>query len=223
MAIVNLLVIPFSNQAFFGYTWGQVLNGIFIISAFSVLIQMEMENKHFRDNRPSIKIKPFVQDHYRSKLEIYNYGAKATFSVKGKIITSDLIKQSQLYEMCWDVKDGVIYNKDTGIILVAEKCYPMNHTEICVKIFYKGITPGSIEFEHFMVGYWNKDENHIIKKDIPPQSTMLEITITSEPPLRKPFSKLIFELSQPNITNLELKYIRSGTRKLKIDKEGYLS
>ena len=175
---------------------------------------------------PKIKVKPFVDLSKCAKLEILNNGARAEFTATFRIIKDRHNDSSNLFEMVWETPKTINY-KGSGAISVARKVH-IREPEWpimtpAIKLFYNVINTGSVE--SLTTGYWDEHDD-MIDQTKPPSNIYIEISITAEPPLRKSFTNMMFELSQSTIHDLNFTYCNrqiDNIRKLKLGKEGYLS
>lgn len=210
LEIVNILLTPFSQIAFLRFTWGQIIHVVVILSFLALLISMEIENK----KRPNIKIKPVISDQV-AKLEILNNGGISQFSAVAKIVKNHHNILNSTYILCCEQggykaeigKDGI------GTMIIADQSF---YGLLKMPVITSG------EKKMMDIASWPKDQWQSPQTDKPPDDVYLEISITADNNMRKKFSSLVFKLSQKSITDLQFEYVESKTRKLKLDKDGYL-
>ena len=222
LGLISLFSASFSNVAFSDFTWGQVIGSVFVIAALAEVIQIEFENRNLRNKIPSIKIRPIVSNRKAAILEIYNNGGNATFTATAKIIKGHPDHLNEIYTLYWEPKGANtdIDKNGTGKILVAlQEAIRPNPLLIGLTMF-KVTDKGR---ELFYEAIWGLGDLGQVNTDRPPTDIHVKISITSIPPLKREFNNLEFRLSQPSITQLSFEYIGSSTRKLKLDREGYLN
>jgi hypothetical protein len=199
--------------------WGRI--GFIAFLVFVVLTGWR-ELDLWLQQKPRIKIRPFVDASQCAKLEIFNYGASAKFTATYKIIQGRHCDLTNMYMSHWETED-VIDGNASGVIAIAQKTHihdSMLHTPAIELLFRT--QDGTIGRQ--ITGYWTTGNNGVIRETNPPPSVLLEMTVTSPTMLKKAFNRVRFELSQTTLADLKFAYVKTmTTRKLKTDKEGYLN
>ena len=181
MAIITLFITtPFSQYVFNNITWGQLIYSIFILSTLIVITQLEIENRILNSKRPTVKIIPKPRG-YRTTLEIYNKGGSATFHAEFRTLWRypDQWQPSEPYTMCWksEGEKAVIHKGETKIIEVAEQIYDRNNAPQ-LQLHY-------IKYSFGQAGLIIKDW---------PNTIYLQVSVTSDPILKKPWNNQIYKL-----------------------------
>jgi len=170
---------------------------------------------------PSIKIKPLVSNN-TATLEVYNNGGCATFKAVARIIKGHPSRLGQLYALYWegDGTKATIGKYGIAKIVIASQEIIMPNRSIIGLAMFVMKDGGKSRFNG---GVWPLGEHGEILRNTPPENIYLEVSIFAEDqPLKRRFNDIKFILSQASITKLNFAYIGCKTRKLKLDKEGYL-
>jgi hypothetical protein len=208
LGIVGPLLTPLSQVAFWGMTWERIIILTFLIGGMIIYIQTEIENR----KRPNIKVRPLVSDR-AAVLEVFNKGGISQFRVLAKIMRNH--SRGPAITLCWEPggNKSEIERDGSGTIIVAYQ-------------FGVGLlntpTMTSEGKKHLTIAAWPLDKWGEPQTDLPPDDVYLEISITADKNLRKTFSRMIFKLTQTSFTNLHFEYVKSESRKLKIEKDGFL-
>jgi hypothetical protein len=179
-----------------------------LIAGMIIYIQTEIENR----KRPNIKVRPLVSDR-AAVLEVFNKGGISQFRVLAKIMRNH--SRGPAITLCWEPggNKSEIERDGSGTIIVAYQ-------------FGVGLlntpTMTSEGKKHLTIAAWPLDKWGEPQTDLPPDDVYLEISITADKNLRKTFSRMIFKLTQTSFTNLHFEYVKSESRKLKIEKDGFL-
>lgn len=188
MEIIHLFITPFSSIAFCGFTWGQVISGIFIISVFWAIIQLNVENSNLTKRKPDIEVKPLFSSNC-AILELKNKGGRDNnLVIQGKILQE--IGQTNIY----DIFRGSVNKGEPRSIKIAEIIKPnffhnwhgfgeMTEND-------KRITEiMSLYFHDHRLAYVRYPSMSSIN---PSDDIIMEITLTTEKPMIKPFGKRIY-------------------------------
>jgi hypothetical protein len=212
MTIVAIVMTPFSNQAFWGLVWWQVIAIVFILSGIGAIAQLWIENQHVISELPSLKIKPGVTNR-RATLEIYNDGGNAKFTAIARLVKNHPDHMNINYTLYWET-DTAIGPDGKGIILIALQETTMTIPPMFGLSIYQIVNN---EVKPFWDAMWPLGITQ------PPADIEMEISINSDKKMRNKFQQLKFKLSQQSTTSMTFEYIGCTSRKLKRDKEGYLS
>ena len=222
MTIIAIVMTPFSNQAFWGLVWWQVIAIVFALSAIGALLQLWIENNKILNEMPSLKIRP-ISSQRSALLEILNQGGSAKISATARIIKGghpDHINRR--YIMYWEPTAGSAdigsTNGNAQILVARQEVILPNPLMIGLHMWQ--VTDTNIPFNDAIWGIGSLGELDQTKR---PDDIDIEINISADKKLRKPFQNIILRLSQPTITSLDFQFVECRTRKLRRDKEGYLS
>ena len=97
--IQTFISAPFSQVAFWGLTWGQVITAVFILSAFYVYIELELNNHR----KPTIKKKHLrqIEEEDNYYIEIKNTGNAGIFSAQLEVVGDSPKYQGKIYVGYW--------------------------------------------------------------------------------------------------------------------------
>jgi hypothetical protein len=178
---------------------------------------LDTQISELKSKLPDIIATPQI-NYERALLEVHNRGGGADFEAKASIIEG--FPSSGLYTMCWDsILDSQCHiNGTEGVasILIAE--IADKSTQGCYEGIFSYIYKGGLKlYKQDALGrqifpvYTGKDtevirEDEVFIKHETIDECVIEISITSEPPLQTPFGKKQYKLeiirSQIRLTEL---------------------
>ena len=168
------------------------------------LIDGELEDKS-----PTIRVEPIVYYDNKAKLEVHNDGNDAIFTAKARVIKGCKgCVEPELYNLCWESRPNqacsTIGKGNAESILVAEVSPDTVKTDNPLTPVFKGgialykmgkerigaSTLDTVQTYKYKERYPTMFTNKIVPKD----ECVIEVTITSEPPLKEDFGTQQYSL-----------------------------
>jgi hypothetical protein len=206
VAIASLFNYSASVTYIFGFTIRQFFVFIALLASIIIIIHLIVINTLEKNKRPKIIVKPKVFNR-RAILEVINKGGAAIFTAKGRVIAT--FPNQELYTMYWEsVKDTrCLIDGNDGIasILVGEIANQDLKGEAETTIYKNGLQLyklGTSGEQVFSVNTGIHSENGYTLSD---RECIVEVTITSQPPLRQSFSmkRYLLNIAGSNLTFTE--------------------
>jgi hypothetical protein len=133
--IQTLFNTPLSNIAFWRFTWGQIIIGMFVLSAFYVYAELEISNRRLRKAKPAIATTiPPYPDNY--SLEIKNIGGDGEFQAEIEVIegAQNLMEKILKFPANWEDTDQIqrpLLSHEAKRIKIARLVDDGTHIQLC--------------------------------------------------------------------------------------------
>jgi len=210
---VNIMLTPFSQVAFYNFTWGQIISLVFVISFLVYIIQAE--TRGLREKRANIKIRPIItlENLY---VEVLNIGHEAIFSANIEFKSGHKNILGVPHVVCWE----------SGVENAEIKTGERRLAHICKRKSYYLALPvvrGADNKEKEMtISVWPLDKWNTPRKDEAPDDIFFELSFSLNRKIKKVFDRLVFKIHQEKPGDIEFTYTYSIISKYKIGPDGYI-
>jgi len=187
-------------QAILGLTWQQLAFFLFGLAVIIALIEQEIRYRKLEKARPRISVKANVTDNNHAVLLVTNDGFGGDFSAKVRLI--EPTQTNDIFDLPWESSGKTRYHIDGGggeaTLLVALKItqhYASKDEKTSITSYRHTGSLSLVNVRNesqlaYSLFGWDNDATK-------PQSNyecILEVTITSEPTLLKPFKNHLYSL-----------------------------
>jgi hypothetical protein len=188
------------TQTLLGLTWQQFAFSLFGITIIGVGIELEVKYKRLKKLHPQIVVKPIVSENKRLILEVTNNGFGGNFSAQARIRKG--LSMTDSFELQWETSGQTRYHIDGGggigtlLVGVHPKSHEFNKLDTKSPIL---IHKGELQLLSIKTGQpiiirlysWRFDPS---SDKAPHYECEIEVTITSEPTLLKPFKHRAYKV-----------------------------
>lgn len=188
------------TQGILGLSWQQFAFSLFAVAIFLVVIDLEIRYRTLEKAHPHIKARPLVSENKRIVLEVTNDGFGGDFSAKARIRKGSPFSDS--FDLQWETTGQIRNHIDGGggeeTLLIEVKPATTKYDALNQKpptFSHSGelqlLTVKQGQPHAITLYSWRPDGT---SKQAPYYECEIEITITSEPTLLKPFKQKPYKI-----------------------------
>ncbi len=210
IAVINLLLSPLSSVAFWGFTWGQVIGVVFVLSVFWAIIQLNVEVSRLQNKKPKLKVTVpgWIGNPDNFCINVENVGEVGIIQAYIEIIEGEQFAQYNIrdYYAYWKngkgIETEILKGRADRVLIARINSNPPNH-----------------DIQHFTLYFYDTNSDRKacaascswgLPETIEPEFT-LKVSISSKPSLREGAvshyykltpSRGLFEIEKPhNLVN----------------------